>query len=107
MTSVIDAAFLEAQREFSLRTYGPGLRTEGVLDHIAKESGEIRDDPTDMEEWVDIILLAIDGAQRLGTPVQDIIDAVHAKAARNRARRWPDWRSAEPVKAIEHIREEI
>jgi hypothetical protein len=36
--------------------------------------------------------------------VQDIIDAVHAKLARNEKRTWPDWRTAEPGKAIEHDR---
>lgn len=100
----IDAAFLESQREFSIRTYGPGMRTEGVSDHIRKELKEIEDDPTDLAEWVDVIILGFDGAQRLGVPVQDIIDAIHAKAAKNRARTWPDWRIAEPGKAIEHDR---
>jgi Protein of unknown function (DUF550) len=101
---VIDAAYLERAREFSLRVFGPGPRTEGVLDHITKEIVEVRNDPTDLGEWVDLIILGIDGAQRLGTPVQDIIDAIHAKQARNESRTWPDWRTAEPGKAIEHDR---
>lgn len=104
MRAIIDAAYLERAREFSLRTFGPGPRTEGVLDHITKEIEEVRKDPTDLGEWVDIIILGIDGAQRLGTPVQDILDAIHAKQARNEARTWPDWRTAEPGKAIEHDR---
>ena len=100
----LDAAYLEWQREFSLRTFGPGPRTDGVLDHITKEIEEVRKDPTDLGEWVDLIILSFDGAQRLGGPVQDIIDAVHAKLSRNEKRTWPDWRTAEPGKAIEHDR---
>ena len=104
MTLNIDAAYLERQIEFSTRAFGPGLRTDGVLDHIAKESDEVRADPTDLHEWVDLIMLSIDGAWRTGASPQEIIDAVHAKLAKNEARQWPDWRTAEPGKAIEHIR---
>lgn len=100
----ITAEHIERQREFSLRTYGPGLRTEGVLDHIAKESKEVRQDPTDVGEWVDIIILGIDGAQRTGADAQEILDALLAKQVRNEGRTWPDWRTAEPGKAIEHDR---
>jgi hypothetical protein len=100
----ITAAHIERQREFSIRTYGPGLRTEGVLDHIAKELDEIRQDPTDIGEWVDVIILALDGAQRTGAAPQAILDAVQAKQVRNEGRTWPDWRTAAPGKAIEHDR---
>ena len=52
--NIIDAAHIERQREFSLRTFGPGQRTAGVLDHIAKELDEVRKAPTDLSEWADI-----------------------------------------------------
>lgn len=32
---------LYRQRDFSERTFGPGTRTQGVLDHIRKELREI------------------------------------------------------------------
>jgi hypothetical protein len=105
--SCIDAAHIERQRAFSIRAFGPGLRTEGVLDHIAKESAEVRQDPTDMGEWVDIIILAFDGAHRTGADPDDIIAAIKQKQARNEARTWPDWRTADPTKAIEHDRSVI
>lgn len=103
---VIDAAHLERQRAFSLATFGPGPRTDGVLDHIAKELQEIRDDPSDIGEWVDVIILAFDGAWRAGWEPQQIIDAIKEKQARNEQRTWPDWRTADPGKAIEHVRNE-
>ena len=53
---------LERQQAFSLKTFGPGLRTEGLIDHIQKELIEIAEHPADLFEWVDLILLGLDGA---------------------------------------------
>lgn len=103
--AVIDAAHLARQRAFSSRTFGPGPRTEAVLDHIRKELAEIEASPYDLGEWVDVVILALDGAWRAGHEPRQIIDAIAAKQARNEARRWPDWRTAEPDKAIEHVRD--
>ncbi len=102
--AVIDAAHLAHQREWSTATFGPGKRTNGVLDHIRKELAEIEDDPTDVTEWVDVIILAFDGAWRAGWEPQEIIDAIVAKQARNEARTWPDWRTMSEDQAIEHDR---
>ena len=101
---VIDRAHLEHQREWSRKTFGPGGRTAGVIDHIRSELVEIEEDPDDLSEWADVIILAFDGAWRAGWDPAEIIDAVKAKQAKNEARKWPDWRTAEPDKAIEHIR---
>lgn len=101
---VIDVAHLARQAEWSGKTFGPGLRTDGVLDHIAKESNEVRADPTNLKEWVDIIILAFDGAWRTGAQPHEIIAAIKAKQSKNEARTWPDWRTADPDKAIEHDR---
>jgi hypothetical protein len=104
MAAAIDAAHLIRQREFSERTFGPGSRTKGVIDHIRKELLEIEADPADLGEWVDVIILALDGAWRAGHEAQDILDAIVAKQTRNEARTWPDWRTADRDKAIEHDR---
>ncbi|MDG4791987.1 DUF550 domain-containing protein [Micromonospora sp. WMMD1102] len=103
-STVIDAAHLARQRDFSERTFGPGARTKGVVDHIRKELAEIEADPSDLGEWVDVVILALDGAWRAGHEPQQIIDAVVAKQIRNEARVWPDWRTADPNRAIEHDR---
>jgi len=101
--AVIDAAHLARQREWSSETFGPGTRLLGVLDHIRKEVTEIEADPSDLGEWVDVLILAFDGAWRAGHEPQAIIDAIKTKQARNEARTWPDWRTADPNKAIEHL----
>ena len=104
VSEVIDAAYLAHQREWSLATFGPGDRLRGVLDHIRKELQEIEADPTDVNEWIDVVILALDGAWRAGWEPQEIIDAIVAKQARNEAREWPDWRTMSANEAIEHIR---
>src|SRR5690349_12235730 len=99
-TPVIDAAHLANQRAWSERTFGPGTRLLGVLDHIRKELCEIEAAPDDVEEWVDVIILAFDGAWRAGWEPQQIIDAIKAKQAKNEARTWPDWRTMSADQAI-------
>lgn len=98
---------LHRQRDFSERTFGPysrPLRTEGVIDHIKKEIREIEAEPRDLEEWVDLIILACEGALSLGHAPEAIARAWEAKQAKNEARTWPDWRTVAPGKAIEHDR---
>jgi hypothetical protein len=95
---------LERQREFSERTFGPGMRTQGVCDHIRKELLEVEASPNDLREWVDLVLLALDGAWRAGYTPTEICEAIGAKQRANEKRHWPDWRDADPNKAIEHVR---
>ena len=100
--SLVDIIY--RQREFSSRTFGPGNRTTGVLAHIHKELVEVENNPDDISEWADIIILALDGAWRRGFSPEAIAEAVSLKQARNEARRWPDWRTADPNGPIEHDR---
>lgn len=99
---------LRRQAEFSARTFGPGQRTHGVCDHIRKELREVEEDAAagnqTLDEWVDVIILGFDGAWRSGATPEQIVAAIEAKQAKNEARTWPDWRTADPNKAIEHVR---
>jgi hypothetical protein len=97
-------AHLQRQREWSERTFGPGPRTKGVCDHIRKELAEIEAAPDDVEEWIDVVILALDGAWRAGASPETIIMRIVGKQTKNEARNWPDWRTADPDKAIEHVR---
>ena len=98
------AAHLQRQREWSERTFGPGPRAAGVVDHIRKELREIEADPTDASEWADVVILGLDGFWRAGYTPEQIIAALVAKQTKNEARTWPDWRTAPIDKAIEHDR---
>jgi hypothetical protein len=97
-------AHIYRQRAFSRATFGPGARTQGVCDHIRKELAEIEAEPHDLMEWVDVIMLAIDGAWRAGHSPDSIAAAIWTKQTKNENRDWPDWRTADPNKAIEHVR---
>jgi hypothetical protein len=97
-------AHLQRQRAFSLKTFGPGTRTKGVIDHIKKELIEIEKEPRSLEEWIDVMMLACDGAWRAGYEPAEIAAAFAAKLTKNENREWPDWRTSDPNKAIEHKR---
>ncbi len=102
------------QMAFSHATFGPGTRTDGVIDHIKKELEEVREGGGDSAEWVDVVILALDGLTRQlsycngerATPetVAEIAcNMIVGKQGRNEARNWPDWRTADRDKAIEHV----
>ena len=103
------ASLIERQKAFSSQAFGPYPRVEGVCDHIRRELVEVQDDHNkgfDMvDEWADVILLALDGAWRSGADSERICQVVLDKLIRNEGRQWPDWRNADPDKAIEHIAE--
>lgn len=52
----------ERQRQWSRKTFGEGKRTIGILAHIRKELAEIEAKPDDLEEWIDVVILALDGS---------------------------------------------
>ena len=105
------------QMAFSRATFGPGERRAGVSDHIRKELAEVaacKGPAAAAEEWVDVVILALDGLTRAlqadpwrKTPEDAAAAAIRgivAKQTANESRTWPDWRTADPDKAIEHDR---
>jgi hypothetical protein len=100
------AAFHDAKAAWSRATFGPGDRYTAVAAHIRKELDEVEAKPSDLTEWVDIILLAMDGAWRsAGADGAALVAAMVEKDARNRGRRWPDWRTLGPSDVSEHVRD--
>lgn len=98
------AYYIQRQKDWSELTFGPGHRSKGVVAHIRKELKEIEEDPLDLKEWVDVIILALDGAWRTGATPHEIVLALLDKQQRNAARTWPDWRTMSEDQAIEHDR---
>jgi hypothetical protein len=104
------------QIAFSRATFGPGRRTNGVLDHIAKEIEEVRASDGSPREWVDLVILSLDGLWRsimwqensiAADPdaVADVVcQTILHKQSKNEGRVWPDWRGMSTEKAIEHVR---
>lgn len=83
------AELLTRQMPWSLGIFGEGRRTLGICNHIREELLEIEESPDDLEEWVDVILLAFDGAWRTGAEVGEIVDALYDKQIKNVfSRKW-------------------
>jgi len=79
----------ERQRQWSRKTFGEGKRTLGILAHIRKEIAEIQAKPDDLEEWIDVAILALDGYWRHGGEPADLMAYLQAKQNKNFARQWP------------------
>ncbi len=103
MSETIETYFAR-QIEWSRETFSPDERTRGILDHIRKELAEIEAKPHDLSEWIDVVILAMDGFWRHGGTADDLLPALLAKQRKNMARQWPDWRTAPKDRAIEHVR---
>jgi hypothetical protein len=95
--------FIKRQKEFSSKAFGEGKRTLGIIDHIKKELLEIQQKPLDVEEWCDVVILALDGAWRTGCSPEEICNVLRGKQNKNIQRKWPE-STSEDV-AIEHIKE--
>jgi hypothetical protein len=108
---------LVRQMVWSKANFGPGARTDGVLDDIKKEIEEVRASNGSSVEWVDLVILSLDGLTRqlwassnYGKPADDIaqtaVNMIVGKQSRNELRNWPDWRTQPQGKAIEHTKSE-
>lgn len=99
--------YLKRHMEWGFATFGTpadGRGPRGPLDHLKKECAEIEADPFDKKEWIDAIILSIDGFIRAGGKPEEVLPMLFAKQAKNGLRNWPDWRGMDPNKAIEHVR---
>lgn len=97
-------AFLARHWAWSESTFGHGRQTLGLTEHIEKEIIEIRAKPDDLKEWIDVMILAIDGYLRHGGTPTNLMRDLAAKQAENMARTWPAPGSADH--AVEHVRDE-
>lgn len=75
---VINVTFLHKQHEASVKNFGPGVRTAGVLDHIRKELREIVEcKGKDPVEWADLIILTLDGMMRAGSDEHMVLNVTN------------------------------
>lgn len=94
--------YVDRQREWSARTFGDGRRTLGIANHIRKELLEIEAEPTDLEEWIDVIILAMDGFWRAGGLPDNLARELYRKQSKNFERQWPAHQPEDA--AVEHVR---
>lgn len=116
-------AYLTRQITFSRGAFGPGRRHKGVVQHIKKELDELEEAEGSPDEWVDLVMLSLDGLTRAvrerlraGSDTVQGFEPPHdriardsaaiilGKLAKNELRDWPDWRGCGEDVAIEHDR---
>ena len=83
------AEYLKRQEEWSARTFGQGTRTLGICKHSSRELTEIGAEPHDLSEWVDVMILAMDGYWRHSGDPKSLMAELQAKQDKNFARQWP------------------
>lgn len=98
-------AYLRRQEEWSRRTFGPSNRTIGIVKHIQKELQEILAQPHDLEEWIDLMILALEGYWQNDGQPEHLMAYLQAKQDKNFARKWPKVISRDLP--MEHLREDI
>jgi hypothetical protein len=94
--------YIRRQARWSTKTFGSGLRTVGITEHITKECAEIRANPYDLEEWIDVMILAIDGFWRAGGQSHELMWMLIDKQSKNFARQWPQ--NVPEHLPVEHIK---
>lgn len=97
---------LRRQAAFSHRAFGPGMRTKGIVEHIAEECEEVVDSDHDVNECVDVLILALDLCWRSGARPDEVERALLAKMTKNEARKWPPVGSIGEDQKINHDRAE-
>lgn len=93
--------YIERQKAWSEKTFGPGRRTIAISKHIRKELEEIEADPGDRKEWIDVIILGIEGFWRSGGTAGELPLDLLSKQVVNFNREWNRTGEDEPS---EHIR---
>jgi hypothetical protein len=102
--------YVHRQKYWSLETFGRGKRTDGICKHIEKELEEILSADNDKEkltECIDVIILAMDMAWRLGFTPEQIEYELDRKQRENFFRKWPtkEISEANQDKPTYHIKE--
>lgn len=94
--------YIQAHVQWSTKTFGHGAHSTRLINHIRKELDEVAADPSDLEEWIDVIILALDGAWRAGYNAADIAKMLMAKLKKNQTRTFII--SEDPDQPAEHDR---
>lgn len=96
--------YLKRQEAWSSKTFGHGTRTIGITRHIEKEIVEVRLKPHDLQEWIDICILAMDGYWRHGGEPDKFLPMILEKLSINEQRKWPPPQPQDHP--TEHIKED-
>lgn len=81
------AMFFNQKASWSKKEFGDSY--DGVIKHLRREVEEAAKNPSDLEEWVDVVNMAMDGAMRhAGADGEAFVAALLAKHQKNINRTW-------------------
>src|SRR6266850_3984199 len=82
----------------------PEATTKSAWKHLTKEMIELDTNNEDIEEWADVLFLAIQGGTKAAGSLNKFRLAVQDKLMKNEERQWPAEPDADNV--YEHVKEE-
>lgn len=80
---------IKEHEKFSDETFGKDRNPIGPLKHLKKEIDEIIENPDDIVEYADFLLLFIDAIRLNGYTFSKVINAAFEKLEVNKTRDWP------------------
>lgn len=92
--------YLKKQIKWSKKAFGTSKRTVGITKHINKEVDEVLAKPDDLSEWIDIIILAMDGYWRHGGTSSSLMKDLRNKLKINMSRVYPKVSDDEPSQHV-------
>jgi len=98
------------QRTWSTTQFGESVDLPRILNHITEATGDVEKEPARLHNWIDIVLLAMDGAWRAGHSPKEVVQAIQDVQVRNIMRDWQnpgDLPIGEPIKHIRSQAERI
>lgn len=92
------------QADWSQSTFGSDQERGplGPLKHLEKEAKEAQDNPSDIMEHADCLLLVLDASRRAGFKPMQLVEAAMRKMEINKDREWP--KDTPKDTAVEHVR---
>lgn len=94
--------FFQAKTAWSAETFGTDYPTEAIARHIELELVEIRENPSDLLEWIDVVMLGFEGYWRNGGASVNLTPDLWRKLEICKQRSYPAPVGDEPA---EHVRE--
>jgi len=90
------------QRAWSTAQFGETVPIDRILNHITEEVAEVKAEPGTLHNWIDIVLLAFDGAWRAGHSPKEVVQAIQDVQVRNIMREWLDTKDLLPGQPNSH-----
>jgi hypothetical protein len=97
--------YLKKHINWSKQAFGEGENTVGLCRHITKELEEIKQNPDDVVEYADVLILLLDMLWRNGHTAEEFVTALKQKQQINFQRKWhtENFQTGQPV---EHVKED-